>query len=141
MSTNHDFLGTGLKFPFSFNTRSGGVDVSSSTVREHEHIRESIIQILGTRPGERFMNPEFGSKLKDLVFEQNDSVLKGLIRHHINDAIRRWEKRIIVTDVSFDDSSENVENHLLPVIISYRVIRTQVEGNLVYPFMREGIEI
>ncbi|MEE9367967.1 MAG: GPW/gp25 family protein [Pontiella sp.] len=141
MSTNHDFLGTGLKFPFSFNTRSAAVDISTSTVGEHEHIRESIIQILGTRPGERFMNPEFGSKLKDLVFEQNDSVLKGLIRHHVNDAIRRWKKRIIVTDVSFDDSIQNTDNHLLPVIISYRVIRTQEEGNLVYPFIREGMEI
>jgi hypothetical protein len=31
------------------------------------------------------MNPEFGSRLKDLVFEQNDEVLKGLIRHHVID--------------------------------------------------------
>jgi len=130
-------LGTGLKFPFRFNARSGGADVSTSTVREHEHIRESIIQILGTRPGERFMHPEFGSKLKDLVFEQNDSVLKGLIRHHVIDAIRRWEKRVIVTDVSFDDSSQNTDNHLLLVVISYRVIRANVSENLVYPFYRE----
>ncbi len=139
MSTNHDFLGTGLKFPFRFNSRSGGADVSTSTSQEHEHIRESILQILGTRPGERFMNPEFGSKLKDLVFEQNDSVLMGLIRHHVKEAIGRWEKRVIVTDVSFEDSSQNTDNHLLPVVISYRVIRTQVEGNLVYPFVREEI--
>ena len=83
------------------------------------------------------MNPEFGSKLKDLVFEQNDEVLKGLIRHHVIDAIRRWEKRVVITDVSFDDSSRNKDLNQLPVIISYRVIQTQVEGNLVYPFFRE----
>ena len=76
-----DFLGRGLKFPFRFQRRSGGAQVSSATSTEHEHIHESIIQILGTRPGERFMRPEFGSKLKDLVFEPNDEVLKGLIRH------------------------------------------------------------
>lgn len=137
MSTNNDFLGTGLKFPFSFQSQSGGAEVSTSTSREHEHIRESIIQILGTRPGERFMNPEFGSKLKDLVFEQNDDVLKGLIRYHVNDAIRRWEKRVIITDVSFDDSAQKTDVYLLPVAISYRVIRTQVAGNLVFPFIRE----
>ena len=62
MSSHNDFLGTGLKFPFNFTARSGGADVSTSTSREHEHIRESIIQILGTHPGERFMNPEFGSQ-------------------------------------------------------------------------------
>ncbi|GAB6095645.1 GPW/gp25 family protein [Desulfatiferula olefinivorans] len=134
---NYDFLGTGLKFPLNFQSISGGAEVSTSTSREHEHIRESIIQILGTRPGERFMNPEFGSKLKDLVFEQNDEVLKGLIRHHVIDAIRRWEKRVVITDVSFDDSARNKDLNQLPVIISYRVIQTQVEGNLVYPFFRE----
>ena len=35
------------------------------------------------------MNPEFGSRLNDLVFEQNDEVLKGLIRHYMIDAIKR----------------------------------------------------
>ena len=60
-----DFLGRGLKFPFRFQRRSGGAQISSATSTEHEHFHESIIQILGTRPGERFMRPEFGSKLKD----------------------------------------------------------------------------
>jgi len=132
-----DFLGRGLKFPFSFHQRSGGAQVSSATSAEHEHIHESIIQILGTRPGERFMRPEFGSRLKDLVFEANDEVLKGLIRHYVIDAVKRWEKRVIITGVSFDDSPQNIDRNLLLVRISYRVIQSQVEGNLVYPFYRE----
>ena len=110
---------------------------STATSQEHEHIHESIIQILGTRPGERFMNPEFGSRLRDLVFEQNDTVLKGLVRHHVIDAIRRWEKRVRVTDVSFDNSPVNTDGNVLLVRIAYRVIESQVEGNLVYPFFRE----
>jgi hypothetical protein len=136
-----DFLGRGLKFPFRFQRRSGGAQISSATSREHEHIQESIIQILGTRPGERFMRPEFGSRLKDLVFEANDEVLKGLIRHYVIDAVKRWEKRVVITDVSFDDSPQNVDSNLLPVRISYRVIQSQVEGNLVYPFYREPRQV
>ncbi len=132
-----DFLGRGLKFPFRFQRRSGGAQVSSATSTEHEHIHESIIQILGTRPGERSMRPEFGSRLKDLVFEPNDEVLKGLIRHYVIDAVKRWEKRIVITGVSFDDSPSNKDRNLLPVRIAYRVIQSQVEGNLVYPFYRE----
>lgn len=137
MST--DFLGKGLRFPFAFARRSGGAQVSTVTSTDHAHIHESILQILGTRPGERFMNPEFGSRLKDLVFEPNDSVLKGLIRHYVIDAIERWEKRVYVTDVSFDDSPEAVDANGIPVRISYRVIDTQVEGNLVWPFCREEL--
>lgn len=137
MST--DFLGKGLRFPFAFQKRSGGAQVSTVTSLDHAHIHESILQILGTRPGERFMNPEFGSRLKDFVFEPNDSILKGLIRHYVIDAIERWEKRVYVTDVTFDDSPETVDANTIPVRISYRVIDTQVSGNLVWPFCREEL--
>ena len=103
-------------------------------------IRESILQILGTQLGERFMNPEFGSRLNDLVFEQNDEVLKGLIRHYVVDTIKRWEKRVIITGVFFEGASVNIDRNLLLVRIAYRVIQSQVEGNLVYPFYRENGE-
>ena len=129
-----DFLGKGLKYPFRFQSISGGTEVSTATTREHEHIRESILQILGTRQGERFMNPEFGSRLNDLVFEQNDEVLKGLIRHYAIDAIKRWEKRVEVTCVFFDGLAENTDRNLLLLCINYIVIRGQKEGNIVYPF-------
>jgi len=128
-----DFLGKGLSFPMRFAQRTGEVQGSG----QHEHIHESILQIIGTRPGERFMNPEFGSRLNDLVFEQNDQVLKGLLRHYIIEAINRWEKRVRVTDVSFGDTSQHTDQNILLVNISYRVIRSQVIGNLVYPFHRE----
>lgn len=132
-----DFLGKGLKYPFRFQSVSGGTEVSVATSRKHDHIRESILQILGTRPGERFMNLEFGSRLHDLVFEQNDEVLKGLIRHYMIDAIKRWEKRVVITGVTFDDSPQNIDRNFLPVQISYRVIQNNTDGNLVYPFCRE----
>jgi phage baseplate assembly protein W len=136
-----DFLGKGLKFPFRFERRSGGTQVSVATSTEHAHIHESILQILGTRPGERFMKPEFGSRVRDLVFEQNDTVLRALLRHWIIDAISRWEKRVYVTDVSFDKSPANKDQSMLLVRIAYRVIQSQVEGNLVYPFYREAAPV
>ncbi len=132
-----DFLGRGLRFPFGFTQRSGGAQISATTSAEHAHIQESIVQILGTNIGERFMRPDFGSRLKDLVFEPNDEVLKGLVRHYVIEAIERWEKRVYVTGVSFDESSLTIDQNVLLVRISYRVISSQVEGNLVYPFYRE----
>jgi phage baseplate assembly protein W len=126
-----DFLGNGLKFPFRFQSIYGGAEVSAATSREHHHIKESILQILGTRLGERLMNPEFGSRLHDLVFEQNDEVLKGLIRHYVIDAIKRWEKRVTVTAVFFDPSPQNIDRNSLSVRITYCIIQSQVEGNFV----------
>lgn len=129
-----DFLGKGLRVPFQFQRRTGGAQVSTITSADHAHIHESILQILGTRPGERLMNPKFGAHLRDLVFAPNDHVLKGLLRHYITKALERWEKRIQVMDVSYDDSPENIDSNVIAIVISYRIIHTQVEGNMVYPF-------
>lgn len=126
-------LGKGIKFPFRFYERTGGTQESEGLDR----IRESIIQILEIRLGERLKRPDFGSKVKDLVFEQNDAVLKGLLRYHVVDAIKRWEKRIVVTDVSFDDSANAVDANSLLLCIKYRVVDSQVEGNLIWSLRAE----
>jgi phage baseplate assembly protein W len=80
------------------------------------------------------MNPEFGSRVKDLVFENNTDVLKSLLRYHIGKALERWEPRIQVTSILFP---QGADESTVPVSISYRVIRSQVDGNLVYPFVQE----
>lgn len=129
-----EFLGKGLKFPLTFQRRSGGTQISTATSSDHAHIHESIRQILGTRKGERFLRPEFGSNLHRLVFEPNDGVLYGLIRHEVMTALDQWEPRVIVTDVMVGPGDDE---HLVLVNISYRLISSQMEGNLVYPFFRE----
>lgn len=132
------FLGRGLRFPFSFDHRSGGTATSGVSTLDHAHVHESIRQILGTRQGERLMRPDFGTRLHELVFEPNDQVLKAMIRHHVVDALRRWEKRIIVTSVAFDDDPTKVDTNTLLVLIDYRLIQSQQPGNLVWPFYRES---
>lgn len=129
-----EFLGKGLKFPFTFQRRSGGTQISTATSSDHAHIHESIRQILGTRKGERFLRPEFGTSLHELIFEPNDRVLYGLIRHEVTDALDQWEPRVTVTDVEVGPGDDE---HLVLVNISYRLISSQVEGNMVYPFFRE----
>ena len=130
-----DFLGKGLSFPFAFQRRSGGARISTATSADHAHIHESIRQILGTRKGERLMRPEFGTRLYELVFEPNDRLLYGLIRHEVVEALERWEPRIVIREVLI--APDETDHHLVLVHISYRLISSQVIGNMVYPFYRE----
>ena len=106
---------------------------STVTSRDQGHIHESIRQILGTARGSRFLLPEFGSRLHELLFESNDAILRGLIHHEVIDALNRWEPRIVINDVSI-----NSQDNLLLVAIEYRLIASQVLGNYVYPFYREN---
>jgi uncharacterized protein len=117
---NQDFLGKGLSFPCRFSVDTGSAEMSAVTTREHAHVRESIRQILGTKLGERFMRPDFGSRLHTLVFEQNAEILKSLLRHHTVDALRKWEKRIVILDVTFEDGDAEKDRHFLGINIRYR---------------------
>lgn len=94
-----------LKFPF----RKGRVGFFSP-VSGKEAIRQNVKAILVTKLGERPHEPEFGSRLWELVFEQSDMVLETLARQFIIDAIARWEPRIQIVEVlvSFDNNANEV---------------------------------
>jgi len=61
--------------------------------------RSSIMNILGTYPGERVGEPEFGSRLPDLLFEQNDARALELARRYTIEAIQRWDPLVGVVGV------------------------------------------
>ena len=57
-------------------------------------IEGNIIQILGTRKGERVMLPLFGSRILDFIHEPLDHITCALLRHEVIEAVSTWEKRI-----------------------------------------------
>ena len=127
----NDILGIGLKYPFQFHKQYGGAAISTATSQDQEHIHESIRQILGTRRGERFLRPEFGCRLHELLFEGNTAILHGLVRHEVREALTRWEPRIVIDEVTVTS-----DEHAVLVAIQYHLIGSQVEQNYVYPFYR-----
>ena len=123
-------IGEGPAFPVQFDERTGGLQTSDLQAR----IEQSMVQILSTRPGERLLRPDFGCRLRELVFEGNTDVLVRLATYHVREAITRWEKRVIVENVTATPDSTG---HELEISIQYRTTNGQVRGNLVYPFYRE----
>ena len=57
-------------------------------------IEGNIIQILGTRKGERVMLPLFGSRILDFIHEPLDHITCALLRHEVIEAVSKWETRI-----------------------------------------------
>jgi phage baseplate assembly protein W len=69
---------------------SGGIEM----VEEQESIRQAILLLLSTRPGERVMLPEYGCDLHRLIFSPNDDTTAGLAMHYVTRALERWEPRL-----------------------------------------------
>lgn len=59
-------------------------------------IKSDLLQLLLTNPGERVMNPFFGTPLKSLVFNPNDTALQEQARNMIIESIQRWEPRVVI---------------------------------------------
>jgi Bacteriophage baseplate protein W len=128
-----DFLGRGWAMPVELEPRTGLV----ARVAYEEDIRQSILIILETAPGERVMRPNFGCAIHELVFDAIDSTAIQRIRSVVEEALRRCEARIDVLGVAVEESPS--EQGRLLVEIEYRVRKTNQTGNLVFPFyFKEG---
>ncbi len=127
------YLGQGLAFPLRVNARGQIALVSGA-----QDIEESIRIILGTRPGERVMRPEFGCHALDLLFEPRNAATENLMRQYVLDALRLWEPRIEVQGVSVLTDSDL--DGALFVEIRYTIRATHNERSIVYPFFLTGEE-
>ncbi|WP_423223552.1 GPW/gp25 family protein [Candidatus Amarolinea aalborgensis] len=121
-----DFLGSGWSFPIRID-KQGEI----ALVSREEDIRQAILVILGTSPGERVMRPDFGAGLKALVFEPINTATKALVKHRVEEALLLWEPRIDSVEITMAD--ERSLGRLL-LDIHYRVRATNTFFNLVYPF-------
>lgn len=137
----NDIIGKGWAYPFRFTKvgRTGRL-VGVSDATSLEKISMSIRQILGTKRGSRVMDRNFGTDLREILFTPIDEISMARVRFTIIDALQTWERRIEILDV--DVSIARVKEGVIEVEIFYRVIATQLEGNLVYPlYITDEMEI
>ncbi len=124
MANPREILGRGWAFPFQFDAARGTVGFSEF----EENIRQNITIILGTRPGERQMLPQFGCRIHELLFAPNTRATSAMVAHHVSEALRRWEKRIEVVSVN----SEPGYDGSVKVVVEYRVRATNAVQSLNY---------
>lgn len=124
----HDsFLGVGFKFPFQVTPRG-----RLAIVRAETRIEESICLILGTRPGERLMQPQFGCGVHDLLFAPNTPATRARAADLVRRALVANEPRIDVLRVDVDHNQ--AEPNVLLARVDYQIRSNNAIGNLVYPF-------
>jgi phage baseplate assembly protein W len=122
-----NFLGRGWKYPVEVD-RAGGISMAELD----ESIRQSMLIILGTAPGERVMRPNFGCSIHDLVYAPNNTNTATLASHYCIEALTKWEPRIEEVEASAEPSRD--EHNRLDINIRYKVRATNNSRNLVYPF-------
>jgi Bacteriophage baseplate protein W len=102
-----------LDFPIDIDS-TGGLRTTGSD----DHLRDLIIEVLFTEPGERVNLPEFGCGIKRLLFAPNSDVLRASTQFLITQNLQRWlGDRIDVQQVSV--SSEPGDESTVQLDITY----------------------
>jgi phage baseplate assembly protein W len=96
-----------------------------------EKVRQSILIILDTEPGERVMRPAFGCGLRRYLMKPNTVATRALMQRDVQRALLAWEPRISLSGVAVVPGNDPAE---VLIQISYVNVRTGRKDNLVYPF-------
>ncbi len=128
LAGNHQqsHLGQGIAFPLRV-TVQGSLQLSATT----RNIEESIQIILQTQLGERVYRPDFGSRLSELTFAPMNTQTLLMLRLHVQEALTKWEPRIVVDDVRTDPDPVRGR---VDLTISYHPRDSHETRSLVYPF-------
>lgn len=119
-------VGQGWAFPVR-TTVQGGLQLSAA----EQNLTESIRVLLRTRMGERVYRPEYGCRLAEMTFAPMNTDTLLLIRLHVEEALERWEPRIVLEQVL---AEPDLENGRVNIVILYQVKETHQRRSVVYPF-------
>ncbi|WP_223879072.1 GPW/gp25 family protein [Chitinimonas arctica] len=97
-----------------------------------DDIRQAILLILQTAPGERVMLPGFGCRINELVFAAGNAATRSLAELYVKQALDRWEPRIQLLAVNTTIAPALPQ--CLQIAVDYLIRDRNRPDNLVYPF-------
>lgn len=108
----------------------GAVDTDGrlSWSKDDQSVREVMLNILLTRPGERLQRPDFGAGLLNFVHQPNNETTRHLIASQVHKALTLWESRVEVDEVEVQPSPTSLAD--VHINIRYRMLHTQTPAEL-----------
>ena len=97
-------IAIGISLPFG---RSGTNQLFNKTYNTKDQIKSNFINLLLTNKGERILNPEFGSNLKQLLFENITSITEENIKDAIISSANIYLPEIQVVNIILNNEYDN----------------------------------
>ena len=89
-----------------------------STVTDIQDIKRAVRHLVLLNPGEKPFHPEIGTGVRAALFQNFTAPIKALLSSRIQEQLRKYEPRVEVTNVSFND---NIDNNELSCKIEFNV--------------------
>ena len=82
-------------------------------------IARSVRNLVLTRPGEKFFNPNLGSRVYETLFDNMDDISASIVEDDIRDTIDNYEPRVKLVSVK---ATPDYLGNAFDVVITYNII-------------------
>jgi len=101
----------GVDFPFRDSLKGDFLKMTETPERE---VRANLIHLLLTRKGSRYYLPDFGTRLYEYIFDQNDMVAFNLIEEEIRESVKKYIPNLDINSIqimSAEDDPDSVRTY------------------------------
>lgn len=99
----------GIDYPFRDSDRGHYLKMTETPEKE---VRANLIHLLLTKKGSRYFLPDFGTRLYEYIFDENDTIVYNLIEEEIRDSIKKYIPNLDINSIVIisaeDDPDESV---------------------------------
>jgi phage baseplate assembly protein W len=111
----------GIELPFSAKS------VFTSNYQTKDSIKNNLINFFLTNKGERYMNPTFGSTLREKLFENINNDLQTEIEGLVDFALETYFPNVQPINMQV---IPDTDNNLIQFYLSYEIVNTNIKDEL-----------
>ena len=104
-----------LSMSFKYNPLSGDL----IALKNENAIARAVRNIVLTSPGEKLFDPDFGSSVSEILFENVDDITAVSIQDEIRNCLNNYEPRVDLVNV---DVNPNFDENQFDVKITYKIV-------------------
>ena len=116
---NNSNIKVGIDLPIRFaDEKEGGFATTKTTM---DAVKNNIRNLLNTHRGERIMQPQMGTTLRRIIFDQIDETTVLKIEDAILDAFQIWLPFVIVRDIQMTNDSIDTDTNKVNINIVFSI--------------------
>jgi phage baseplate assembly protein W len=94
----------GIDYPFRESQKGQFLKMTESPERE---VRANLIHLILTRRGSRYYLPDFGTRIYEFIFDQNDSITHNLIEEEIREGVKKFIPNLDINSISIVSAEDD----------------------------------
>ena len=101
----------GIDYPFRNSQTGQFLNMTETPERE---IRANLIHLLLTKKGTRYYLPDFGTRLYEFIFDENDTVTFNLIEEEIRESVKKFIPNLDINSITVTSAEDDTNQAVSP---------------------------